>query len=226
VPEYAYPATIGPGNVPLPPSDTGTLLVISLVDASLGAASAGTRVARSYDAHPWELSGEMRTPGIVLTPRGNGAFARITLPPPAGSAAGRTYVLSRFSRASADGTARHQPAEQRAARLLMQATFGPTRSTVAEVAALANDTDAAAREWVRRQMALPVTSLREHYRRRVSPRLPPAHRSAFIYNQPACTAGSLWQSYTFTEDDIERTLRVDELSGGGYRALIEGEVRP
>ena len=77
--------------------------------------------------------------------------------------------------------------------------------------------------------ALPPTLHRTHYRQRVSPRFSPSKRTPYLDVQPACEPGSTWNSFTFTELDKGKTLRVDGLDSSdgslGYRLSVDGEVR-
>lgn len=90
-----------------------------------------------------------------------------------------------------------------AARLLNQATFGPTRASIAAVLGTttsdavvsdrtrANDRDmASASAWVEAQMRVPTTFHRVHVRMRASPRVP----GSITSGNPAttCGAGSRW----------------------------------
>lgn len=113
----------------------------------------------------------------------------------------------------------------------MQATFGTTpnalRNLSVSITSDGSSADVAIATWVHEQMAMPLTSHREHYRRRVNPRLSPAQRTPSMMRQPACQPGSLWRRFAFTSQDEGRTLSVNALPGSlnGYRISIDGILR-
>jgi cullin-associated NEDD8-dissociated protein 1 len=86
------------------------------------------------------------------------------------------------------------------AQFLIQATFGPTRSSLAELEA----TDYS--NWIQTQMDLPVSSHREHYRSRANPRLESAVPLGSPYSK--CSVGSRWQNFAFTKDDKNKPISV------------------
>ncbi len=240
-PVYTFPAPVGPGLVPLPPSESGVLLTLSLqVDASNSAALAGVGapIARSYDGHPWEVATTELTAQLVsLIPGGStNESSSVDLPEPQVSQ--RYYRLDRYElRGGANISA-----ERLASRFLMQATFGPTLTTVRDPNGLARDGggesyaarlttfEAAARDWVSEQMATPMTLLRAHYRQRVNPRMSHAQRNPFIDNRPACRPGSTWHTFTFNEWDRGAAVTFEGLPRSadgthGYQVSIQGELR-
>jgi hypothetical protein len=138
---------------------------------------------------------------------------------PVPSDATKSYRLSLYNAtaASAGGAPRHSRLQKHAARLMLQATYGPTSAqltsgTLAPSGGSPDDDDetidgravTAAQAWLAEQMALPPSSLRAHYRRRVNPRLSWTKRNPFMVTQAACSAGSRWNSFAFTMDDVVR----------------------
>ena len=222
-PDYTYPATVGPGVVPLPSSEAGVLYTLSLVTIATGT---GPPLARSHDGHPWDELGDRRV-RVVPAAQGSDGAPTVVLPPMA-EGSGRAYLLERYDASESTAT-RHALADRVAARLLMQATFGGTPSTLRNLStAISTDGSAAAiGSWLHEQMAMPLSSHREHYRRRVNPRLDPAWRTPWMERHPACSPGSLWRRYAFTERDVSRTLSVSALPGSvhGYRMAVDGVER-
>jgi len=109
------------------------------------------------------------------------------------------------------------PSVGRDAIFLMQATFGPTRSSLAE---LATKTDY--KQWIQDQMALPAGSHREYYRARVNSRTTMAdfQQSHVVEERSRCSLGSLWHRYAFTAVDIGKQVVAD-----GSTITIDGTVR-
>ena len=98
-------------------------------------------------------------------------------------------------------------AEETAARLLMQAAFGPDRTSVASLAAdLSTDAAAAVEGWVHAQMALPATLLRSYFRSKANPRLHSPLATGGV--RRACDASSRWHRYAFSKEDVGKALSV------------------
>ena len=219
---YDFPATVGPGLVLLPASESGVLITLTLAGPSGGASP----VARSYDGHAWE---ELFAHPLPIRRHGaNGEPSEIELP----IAQAGSYRLDYYNVSQRTGSAEgvhYSRAERQAARLLTQASFGPTRADVYNATLAREDAQGAAEQWVQEQMSLPATSHRSHYRRRVSPRLTPSQDNAFMEIQPACAPGSRWHRFAFTKADEQKTLEVERLPGwlpdAGYRLRVDGEVR-
>jgi len=87
------------------------------------------------------------------------------------------------------------------AHFLIQATFGPTRATLAELSSKAS-----LQEWVSEQIALPVESHREFYRERVNQRMTTG--TYISAPRPACKKGSRWSGIVFGEMDPGKTISV------------------
>ncbi|CAK0790463.1 unnamed protein product [Prorocentrum cordatum] len=98
------------------------------------------------------------------------------------------------------------------AQFLIQATFGPTRSSLQE---LGQTTPQA---WVKEQLALPAGSHREYYRKRVSSRL----TESPLVGSPRsrCSAGSRWHSFAFSIADKGKRINVT-----GNKIHVDGALR-
>ena len=83
------------------------------------------------------------------------------------------------------------------AQFLMQATFGPTRSSLSQLAGITHE------EWVRRQMELPVELHRAYYR----PRVNPLSSSEEEVARGPCDAKSRWSQFVFTLADVARASK-------------------
>jgi cullin-associated NEDD8-dissociated protein 1 len=86
------------------------------------------------------------------------------------------------------------------AQFLIQATFGPTRSSLAELQATDYST------WIQTQMDLPAESHRAYYRSRANPRFEIAEPIGSPY--PKCSVGSRWQNFAFTFEDKKKPISV------------------
>ena len=243
----------------LPLSESGVLLTLGLLtNASQNTAldGVGAPIARSYDGHPWEVAttgptefARALSQSITLLRTGPSnnpnQTSSVDLPTPT---LGRAYRIDRYT-ISGDTNV---TTSRLASRFLMQATFGPTTSLLSALLDVRNSTGLArngggaadsyaarlatfhdaARDWVGAQMAAPMSLLRTHYRRRVSPRLSPAQRNPFIEDQPVCRPGSTWQTFTFNAWDRGAAVTFEGLpptdagaGAHGYRVSIDGEVR-
>lgn len=142
-------------------------------------------VARSYANRPWEttagLFANTQQSGLDIdcTSSGTGE-CDVTLPP---LNAGEEYILESYvhSSPSSDATA---------ARFLEQSTFGATREDIDALVATGLDFES----WLHDQMNMPVSSLREFYRRRVNPKFENAHYVGAVGAGP-CDIYSRWRKY-------------------------------
>ena len=80
------------------------------------------------------------------------------------------------------------------AQFLIQATFGPTRASLAEIGGL--DYDA----WLEAQLSLPPTLLRSRYRARANPQV--SEDKPAGVPRTSCEVGSRWLHNTFTSADV------------------------
>ena len=188
----------------LPSSRTHQLLRLQEVDDSTGAV---LTVGRSYDGHAWE--GVMPQPASFRC-LSSGCLAPV---PPAG----KSHRIVTY-----DGSA--PTTAQTAVRLLTQATFGPTKASVASFERLGRTLPlVAAKGWVTAQMALTPTLHRAYVRTRVNPRAPVSNSVGSA--RPVCAVGSRWHRYAFTRADRGKTIVATTLNGGSYSLEIDGVVR-
>jgi cullin-associated NEDD8-dissociated protein 1 len=89
------------------------------------------------------------------------------------------------------------------AQLLMQATFGPTASSLAELAEVSDYAS-----WIHAQFELTPTSHREYYRARVNSRLV-GNQGVGAYRLP-CQAGSRWNAFAFSVADKGKPVVVTD----------------
>ncbi|CAE7942256.1 unnamed protein product, partial [Symbiodinium necroappetens] len=102
------------------------------------------------------------------------------------------------------------PADERAdAHFLMQASFGPTRASMAEIDGVGYDA------WIREQMELPASLHRAFYRKRAAPQTSAAERA-----REKCSVGSRWRSKALSAADIGKNISVQ---GGQLR--VAGHLR-
>lgn len=145
---------LSPGPVSLPASSAGALGVLLRVPPS----GAPQPMARSYDGYAWE--GTHPEP-LNVTHCAHATSCDVKLPRPAD---GSTYSLS--WRQGEDATV-----QERVARFLMHASFGPTRASVDVLAS--GDTNSNLMSWVAEQineLSTPPSLHRAHLRRRANPR--------------------------------------------------------
>ena len=198
------------------------------------ASPAGTIVlARSYDGHDWErtaagsrVKGDATRGSGVRLLRCDADECHLRVP------SHRRHVHG-VELAAADGVADGAadgasitPAQRTAARLLLQASFGPT---AAEMSALSAQVEAASAElalggWVRSQIALPPTLHRAYFRARANPPLAADLPTGRVHS--ACAPGSRWHRYAFSLRDVRARVRVTRLGDDGSLALyIAGQLR-
>ena len=216
-----YPHALFEGVAILPQSSPGELIVLSRVAAASGTSQGGAApAARSYDGHPWEW---LASSPLPLTYGGDGnSTAYATIP---STSSGVSYRLDLYNSSETEMEHAYPAPMRAAARLLLQATFGPTRAEL-NSGRIGNDSSLeAARAWVHAQMALPITSVREHWRRRVNPRLADGYMAPTGRVRPACSTGSRWHRFAFTLRDRRKTLSLEPLGGGATRFVVDNEVR-
>mmetsp|Transcript_68120 Transcript_68120/g.211030 ORF Transcript_68120/g.211030 Transcript_68120/m.211030 type:complete len:352 (+) Transcript_68120:83-1138(+) len=97
---------------------------------------------------------------------------------------------------------------------LMQATFGPTRASIAEV-----DQAGGYEQWINMQQRLPVESHREYFRERANPIFMTGMEAVGERRKP-CEKGSRWIDYTFTQKDVMRPITITN-----YKIHVDGKFR-
>ena len=103
-----------------------------------------------------------------------------------------------------------------------QATFGPTRESMAELGNRAASGEL--RTWIAEQMALPPTLHREHYRQRVNPREPGHFLTPAAGMRPVCAAGSRWSRFAFNKADHGSEVCAVGLDQPLTRALTQALI--
>ena len=182
----------------------------------------------SYDGLRWEESQHGTTVHYLpLVHDPTNTSSSIVLPVVDASIGRYTHYQLDLYNASTSSATRHLPGQRHAARLFMQATFGGTRNDITNsTLALSSDSQQAAKDWIHHQMnAIPMTSLRAHYRQRVNPRLYPSQSNPLMPSQPACAAGSRWTTFAFDQNDERKTVDITGLPGNGFSMTVDGEVR-
>ena len=263
---FTYPHTLQAGSVKLPPSEPGILITLSKVTT----ASGGTApVARSYDGYAWEGLAAAPLPLEASGPAKT--FTRVVIPT---TVAGTDYVLELYNASlpvllegnapyldvlaasQAQGPGPPPPplslmdlAPQRAAaRLLVQATFGPTRADLSGPLS-SNMSTQAVRAWITDQINMPATMLRPYLRRSTNPRLrtdlefgslnheyvPGFSQERFLIGPPraACSVGSRWHRFAFNSldsrwpntQDADSIVKITPNAAGVLEMTIGGELR-
>ena len=202
----------------LPPSSAGVLRRLLYVSAATDTA---TPVARSYDGHHWEALANGHPKGIP------DVIAQACTDPASTCEASLTAEGNDFYRLEAHNYS--PPASSRAtwerdaARFLIQATFGPTRDSIANFSGEASD--ATFRQWIHAQMLEAPSLHRAHYRRRSQPRLPDSARATSAL-RPACAPGSRWRRFALSKQDESKTLTIQRDAGtGAVEYRIDGVLR-
>ena len=252
-----FPLTLEPGLAVVPVAAHGMLYtLIQLPDDSHATWRYPVPRARSYDGHAWERveptdcaeQGCIPDRSLLRSLERCGRSARCTVRVPKDREdTGYTLVVHRHSVADTDaelcaGLSRCiDIADRVAARMLMQATFGPTRDAISglggELRARAGKRWADSpstvrdarftkvlRDWVYDQMDTPMTLHRAYYRARVNPRM--KYEVDFIGGgvPPPCTAGSRWSRYAFRSPDLKQPVTVYR-DGATTTVMVGSEVR-
>ena len=205
----ALPSSLSPGTTTLPASASGQ--VLSLLQVSIQGARVS--LARSYDGHPWET-----TQGGVRFALRCDALQQcaITIPDDDSS-----YRIEAYS-----ATFGNEDTLKASSRLLTQATFGPTRSEVHAVSLSMRQpagSTAAIRDWLSAQMAFNASLHRAYYRARVNTRTSMPSATGGVHS--ACTAGSRWHRFAFTNAEKKKDVVVASGGAIGYTMSIDGVVR-
>ena len=195
----SFPRSVAIGAATLlPRSLAGQLLTLRRIAGSSGVCPSAV-VARSYDGHAWEGVQPVPLQPMCTAATGGGHDCAIAV------AAGAVVCVVGASAPVGPCSYRVDAAARGAVgggddalitRLLTQATFGPTRATLAAFKAAHGAGAGAAAAWVAAQQALPVASLRAYYRARANPRITAPTMAGGVVS--ACEAGSRWHRYAFT----------------------------
>ena len=107
----------------------------------------------------------------------------------------------------------------------MQSSMGPTQTMIdAQKSAFETDAQAAAKEWLQAQIALPFTSHREYFRKRINPRANDETASYASINNP-CSVGSRWHNFAFTFSDTGKTMVLSKSASDLHVITIDGVRR-
>ena len=210
------------GTIVSPLSAPGELLRLVRVRVVMAEAETGhwpVPLARSYDGEPWEalypLPGQSR---VNMTC--DVSTCAMTLPPETPS--GYAYRIERYNGSNVESLAAASPAQLRrkkAAKFLIQGTFGPKRAEVNALAAkLASSADDQVfGDWVQAQIALPMSSHRGYYRERLNSR---THAGRL-----ACEPMSRWHRYAFTTIDVMQRVNITvTIDARGVRSIFANNV--
>ena len=191
----SFPRTLTSGNQsPLPVSLETTILTLRRIKRDCTVEI----LAESYGGFGWHDLGHTSTIMHHHTVPGSPCTVKI-LPSEAGQ-----------YRVDAWMSTRRPLVNHTASRLLLQTTFGPTRTSIADYV---NNHNNDPKMWLEAQMSLPPTFLRTYYRQRTNPRMPVGTQSGTV--RSACQVGSRWLTYCFTNADVGQILKVYAGSGSG-----------
>ena len=145
-------------------------------------------MARSFASRgSWEVSAGLfsnsATSGLSLDcdTDGDGTTCDVTLPPVNN---GQQYILETFTRPTLS-------AEALAARFLEQSTFGTTRESMND---LVDRHGLDYENWIIEQMDMPISSMREYYRKRTNPKYEFPYALGAVGSGP-CDIYSRWRTY-------------------------------
>ena len=203
----------------------GELCTLTLRDA------AGIRpIARSYNGKDWEVTAGPLSETLDSPTCSDAADAPAirhcffsSLPPAAAVTNGSVYTLTTYADPGYGDAAE-------AARFLEQATFGPTQSDIDSLTSPGNGGTLNFTAWVRSQISVPVTSLRESYRRSTNARYEYAAYPAGAGPASACETASHWRTFALTRRDGIRSSQTKEskylsveIRNGRYVWMVEGK---
>ena len=182
---------------------------------------------RSYEGRDWEAVAPTYLPyectHVSVLVDGTKSHCRVDLPPMYDDALVMHYTV----RSIVVDAASTPTAEEEAARFLIQTTFGPTRSEIADFV----DNNLLPEQWIRTQMdekRTPPTLHRAHYRRRANQRLRPGaglgSTDTFGIRSP-CDAGSRWNRFAFTDLDVGKRIEAEVISKESVLLKIDGRAR-
>lgn len=221
------------GTITLPrsaPGELHRLVRVQLVRAEDTHGHWPSLAARSYDGHDWEpmyapvgqiINGSyVAATGARITVACTSVACDLSLPE---TPSGYAYRVETYN-ASVEGLSPLSPSQlnrKKAAKFLIQGTFGPKRH---ELSALADRLDNGTEEqvfgdWVAEQVALPMSLHRAHYRQRLNSR---THSGRL-----ACEPMSRWHRYAFNTIDVTRSPRTRinvTMDANGVRSIYVNDV--
>ncbi len=172
-----------------------------------------TPVARSYENGKWESS-----PGpfnqILKIKKCNQVKCTVRVPPVEPYSTTGSFFLLSFKNPNTF--------EQELSRFFSQSTFGATKDMIANWAY--SEDRAGMAQYIKDQVNLPLTSLRETYRRGADFSLgdESVGNAAVVPIHP-CARYSRWRDYSLSGDDYGKAMTVESFSG---RLLVSVEGMP
>jgi uncharacterized protein (DUF1501 family)/uncharacterized protein (DUF1800 family) len=189
--EELSPTEVPSGPVMLVRSNALCILTKAIPDANDGSLSSIAPVALSYDGNDWEAAaGDFAMTLLHGQDFGHyGEGSQIFLPV---LDDGVKYYLTSYSHTMGD--------VDQVAKLLEAATFGPTAANLqAWNDSKGSFTKENAKLWIQEQMALPKTSHRAFFRRRVNQRF--TNSMGIGRSNHPCDPMSRWRKFTFSRND-------------------------
>ena len=211
------------GNHTLPRSLENQLLRVARAPSSwpfpLTKSHWATPAARSYDGHAWEPALDPLIGGVHVH---NCSAKACTVFVPAIN--GTTFHLVADNLTTVRPSS-HLDSQYAAAKLLAQATYGPTQHDVAQLSAkLAGPNGASAfSEWIDEQIAAPATLHRAYFRARTTPR--GDMQTTLGGFTTACRAGSMWHRFALSQRDVGAPIVVTAEPGGALLVAVGGSPR-
>ena len=222
-PPPAPPPMLGPGTHTLPRA--GAWALATLVKAETARLPDSLKwpvpCARSYQGMAWEVV-LPREPGmpLVQVQSCTASSCNVLIP----NDPGFQYHYAVSDLASKYGTLTQREYFDRAAsHFLTQASFGPTRATIANLSAQMTPQQplsagaapapapAAMRQWIRDQLAMPASLHRTYFRRRSNPRIELTTEAG--RRRGACEVGARWNRMAIRSDDVQKSISFSRRIG-------------
>ena len=210
------------GAITLPVSGVGELHQLVMVrEDSLSIAQASGHWplagARSYDGHPWEAMYPASGESQIAVDCSSVEAGMCTLQLPALTTHRyRVDVHNTTEMDEAEGKTPLDIRKRAAAKFLIQATFGPTRSELTDLTDLLGTSVEAFKEWTLAQMALSPTLHREFWRARANPFV-----ASNSVGRLACEPMTRWSRFALSMRDAGKNASVEVIDGIGYLNVSE-----
>ena len=194
-----YPCPTTGSSTIIPPStparleivtDSNTLCTLIRHNITAGGTQRAP-IARSYSARStWEISAGLfsnsATSGVTLNCITGETYCDVTLP---SLGSGEEYILESFTRPTVPTESSYSTEELSASRFLEQATFGPTRESINDLA-----TNLDYEGWIVDQINTKHVTMREYYRKRTNPKYEFPYVLGAVGSSP-CDLHSRWRRY-------------------------------